>query len=66
MELEVQLKIMAGPVASFANKHGTENNIGNKPRAFPGNNTFHTLWEKVEFEIQGHIIRTEGNCVLRA
>ena len=51
MELEVQLKIMSGPNASFAYKYNTENNIGNWPAAFPENIIFHTLWAKVEFEI---------------
>ena len=62
MELKVQLKIMAGAVA----KHTTKSNLGNWPATFPENNIFYTLWEKVEFEIQGYNIRAKGNYALRA
>ena len=36
------------------------------PNAFPENNVFHSLWERLEIEINGNPIRSDGNYALKS
>jgi len=58
LALEVELRIKKTEAENFEDAEYRA--------AFFENNLFHSLFEKVELEIQGNTVRTEGNYALRA
>ena len=58
LELEVTLQIMREDGTAFPDADDSA--------CFLENNALHTLFEKAEFEIQGHVVRTEGNYAMRS
>jgi len=58
IELEVTIRLEETPRTPFDDQ-------AQRP-AFFENNLLHSLFEKVELEIQGHVVRTEGNYAVRA